>query len=149
MNRKFLFAFLPVLLALGCGRQDRADGASNDIRRLMERGQKLNASSPLTLAHVEGKLRKGMAASEFDALIAELDRLAAERNRNSNTRTLVMGGPFVEGDPPRVNPKRGTRTYLLHDANLVIVTEFAGPDGESDERVVSWRAEAVSGGSAR
>jgi hypothetical protein len=140
--RRFLFAAcLGAILAAGCGRQDSPDGARKNVQGLMERqlGQKMNASSPHTLAGVEGKLRKGMPIGEFDQFIAE-------RNKGHDQSTKVMSSPFVGGDPPKADPKRQTRTYFLRDADLIVVTEFVGPEDEPEERVVSWRSEPVRGG---
>jgi hypothetical protein len=119
-------ALLAVWLAVGCGRQSSQDAAR----------KKLNASSSLSLADVEGKLRRGMAIEEFD-------RVIAKDNKGPNESTKVLGGPFMEGDPPKVDPKKGTRTYFLRDADLIVVTEFVGTKEEPDERVVSWRAEPL------
>jgi hypothetical protein len=140
MSRLLFVVCLGAALAAGCGRQDSPEGARKNVQRLMERqlGQKMNASSPHTLADVEGKLRKGMPIGEFD-------RFIAERNKGHDQSTKVMSSPFVEGDPPKVDPKRQTRTYLLRDADLIVVTEFVGSEEEPEERVVSWRSEPVRG----
>lgn len=141
MSRLVVFAFLAASLAVGCGRPASPDSARKRVQRLMERqlGQKLNDSSPLRLADVEGKLRKGMPIGEFDGIIAE-------HNKGPNESTKVMSAPFVEGDPPKVDPKRQTRTYLLRDADLIVVTELLGSKEEPDERIVSWRSEPLLGG---
>ena len=128
MSRLAEVALLAVLLAVGCDRQSSHDEAR----------KKPNASSPLNLADVERKLRRGMAIEEFDQVIAK-------DNKGPNESTKVMGGPFVEGDPPKVDPKKGTRTYFLRDANLIVVTEFVETKEEPEERVVSWRAEPLRG----
>ncbi len=138
---RFLFAACLGVFLAGCGRQDRPDEVRKNVQGLMERqlGKKMNASSPHTLADVEGKLRKGMPIGEFDQFIAQ-------RNKGHDESTKVMTSPFVEGDPPKLDPKRQTRTYFLRDADLVVVTEFVGPEDEPEERVVSWRSEPVREG---
>src|SRR5207248_804471 len=107
---------------------------------LMERnlGHKLNASSPLTLADVKDRLRRGMPVAEFD-------RVVAERNKGPNESTKVMSHALVEGDPPRADPNKQVRTYYLRDADLVVVTEFVGAGDELREQVVSWRTEPLKG----
>jgi hypothetical protein len=63
MGCRFLkVALMAALVAVGCGRQAGPDTVRTDVQRLMEKqiGQKLNASSPICLADVEGKLRIGM-----------------------------------------------------------------------------------------
>src|SRR5207248_8487224 len=61
-------ALLVAPLAVGCGRQTGQDVARTDVQNLMEKqlGKKSNASSPLTLADVKDKLRRGMLIEEFD-----------------------------------------------------------------------------------
>src|SRR6516164_5631266 len=128
MSRLPFVACLGAVLAAGCGRQDGPEGARKNVQRLMERqlGQKMNASSPHTLADVEGKLRKGMPIGEFDGFLAQ-------RNKGPSESTKVMSFPFMEGDPPKADPKRQTRTYFLRDADLIVVTEFVGPEDEPEE----------------
>jgi hypothetical protein len=101
-------------------------------------GQRLNASSPLTLAEVKDRLRQGM-------LIEEFDRVIAERNKGPNESTKVMSHTLIEGDPPRANPKKAVRTYYFRDADLIVVTEYVGTEAEPQEQVVSWRIEPLEG----
>jgi hypothetical protein len=131
-------ALLATVLAVGCGRQSSPDAVRTDVQSLMEKqmGQKLNASSPLSLADVEGKLRIGMGIEEFDQIIAK-------DNKGPNEGTKVMGGPFVEGDPPKVDPKKAIRTYYLRDSNLIVVTEFGDQRDRAEERIISWRVEPL------
>jgi hypothetical protein len=140
MRRLPKVALLAALLAVGCGRQSSPDAARTDVQCLMEKqmGQKLNASSTLNLAEVEGKLRIGMAIEEFDHIIAK-------DNKGPNESTKVLGGPVVEGDPPKIDPKKGTRTYFLRDVDLIVVTEFVAAKEEREERIVSWRAKLLRG----
>jgi hypothetical protein len=135
---RFAKVALATLLAVGCSRQSSPDAVRTDVQSLMEKqmGQKLNASSPLNLADVEGKLRIGMSIEEFDQIIAK-------GNKGPNEGTKVMGGPFVEGDPPKIDPKKGTRTYFLQDADLIVVTEFGDQKDRAEERIVSWRVEPL------
>jgi hypothetical protein len=125
----------------GCGRKSEEDAARKSVQNLMEErlGQKLNASSPLTLADVKGKLRRRMPIGEFD-------RIIAEHNRGPDRSTKIMGHALVEGDAPKANPKKQVRTYYLRDADLIVVTEFVGAGDERQERIVSWRAEPLRGG---
>ena len=129
MARILLSALFVAPIAVGCGRQFGLDAT----RKL---GQQLNASSPLTLADVQDKLRQGM-------LIEEFDQVVAERNEGPNKSTKVGSHALIEGDPPKANPKKGVRTYFLRDANLIVVTEFVGDEDKPQEQVVSWRAEPL------
>jgi hypothetical protein len=117
---------------------DRQDPARKHMQRLMEEklGYQLNASSPLTLADVKDKLRRGMPIEEFD-------RIIAEQNQGPNKRTLVMSHAFVQDDTPRADTKKGVWTFFLRDADLIVVTEFVGAQDESQEQIVSWRSEPV------
>src|SRR5256885_75775 len=99
-------------------------------------GQHRNASSPLTLAEVEGKLHVGMPLGEFAWAVAE-------HSRPPYQITKVFATPFLVGDPPRVDPTKEVRTYALRDADLILVIEFVGPEEEPEERVVSWHSEPV------
>ena len=129
MGRILLSALFVAPLAVGCGRQSGLDAASK-LR------QQLNASSPLTLADLQDKLRQGM-------LIEEFDQVVAERNEGPNKSTKVGSHALIEGDPPKANPKKGVRTYFLKDANLIVVTEFVGDEDKPQEQVVSWRTEPL------
>jgi hypothetical protein len=139
MGCRFLkVALMAALVAVGCGRQAGPDTVRTDVQRLMEKqiGQKLNASSPLCLADVEGKLRIGMAFEEFDQIIAK-------ENKGPHESTKVMGGPLLEGDPPKVDPKKSMLTFFLRDADLIVVTELVGEKDEPVARIVSWRVEPL------
>jgi hypothetical protein len=136
MGRLLLVALLVTLLAMGCGRHSE----QKNVQNLMEKqqGQKMNASSRWTLAEVKDKLREGMRIEEFD-------RVIAERNQGPNDSTNVMSHPLVEGDPPKANLKKESRTYYLWDADLIVVIEFVGAQDEPLALVVSWHAEPLQG----
>jgi hypothetical protein len=140
MSRFSQVAFLATLLLIGCGKQSSPDAVRTDVQRLMEQhiGHKLNASSPLKLADVEGKLCVGMAIEEFNEFIAK-------SNKGPNESTMVMGGPFVEGegDAIKVDPKKPMLTYFLRDADLIVVTELVGENDQPEARIVSWRVEPL------
>jgi hypothetical protein len=136
---RFLWRGLVVaLLAAGCGRQAGQDAVRKDVQHLMEKqlGQKLNASSPLRLAEVKDKLRRGMPIGDFD-------RVIAERNKGPHESTKVMSHALVEGEPPKANPKKAVRTYYLRDGDLIVVTELVGAEAEPQEQVISWRIEPL------
>jgi hypothetical protein len=92
-------------------------------------GQKANASAQHSLQEVEERLRVGMP-------VADLDSFVAERTKGPNAATKVMGGPFVEGDPPRVDPNKQVRTYFLKDADLTVIV--------ADDKIVSWKSQPLA-----
>jgi hypothetical protein len=114
------------------------DAAGKQVQQFMEQklGQKLNASSPLTLADVKDRLRRGMPIEEFD-------RIIAEPNRGPDHSTRVLSHVLVTGDPPQTDPTKQVRTYFLRDANLIVITESVGSEDEPREQIVSWGTEPV------
>jgi hypothetical protein len=77
MGRLLLSALLLAAFAVACGQQSGQDTAREKERHHLgqglgqQRGQHLNASSPLTLALVQDKLRRGMLIEEFARVVAE------------------------------------------------------------------------------
>jgi hypothetical protein len=51
----------------------------------------------------------------------------------------------MEGDPPRPDPRKDSRTFFLRDTTLIVIIEFVGTEDEGEEQVVSWRAVPVRG----
>ena len=84
------------------------------------------------------RLRAGMPFNELDQFIAK-------HNKGPNETTKVRGGVYMEGDPPRPDPRKDTRTYFLRDTTLLVIIEYVGTEDEGEERVVSWRAEPLRG----
>jgi hypothetical protein len=140
VGRVPLFALVTAVLLVGCGRQSSQDVAEEDVQPPMEPqvGQKLNASSPLSMADVEGKLRVGMPFNELNQFISK-------DNKGPNEYTKVRGGVYMVGDPPRPDPRKESRTYFLRDTTLHVIIEYVGTEDEGEDQVVSWRAEPMRG----
>jgi hypothetical protein len=128
---------LGLTVYLGCVRRAGGDHeAATEARRLhrmmgrMAGREPLNASSPMTLAEVQPRLRAGMPWED-------LMRIIGEKNRGPSAATVVGNVPLPAkegGDGTK--PSRQAYVIYLKDANLVVQID-------ENENVISWKSEPI------